>query len=70
MKLKELKSTLHVEKYILDFYSGNSTGESEEEIIVSASDIEKYGSYVVHCIHTVNDGRAEITLRTASYGQN
>lgn len=69
MKLEELKSTLHVKEYVLDFYSGNATGESEKEIKVSASDIEKYGSYVVHCIHTVSNGRAEITLRTASYGQ-
>jgi len=64
MKLKELESTLHVKEYVLGFYNGNATGETE--IKVSASDIEKYGNYVVHCIHTVSDGIAEITLRTAS----
>lgn len=67
MKLKELRSMLrYVEEFLLCFYYGNSTGKTEE-IIVSASDVEKYDNYLVHCIHAVDYERAVISLRTPNY---
>lgn len=68
MKLKELKSMLYVKEYVLDFYDGNYNGESEE-LKVSAPDVEKYDNYLVHCIHAVGNGRADISLRTPNYGK-